>query len=90
MARLGRGPEYGNAAALQSELSYGVRSPFGRGVMSPYAGVRLTGDSDRTWRMGGRWKVAPTVRLTLEGSRVEDDDKPRPNNAIVLRSAIRW
>ncbi len=90
MARLGRGPEYGNAAALQSELSYGVRSPFGPGVMSPYAGVKLTGDGDRTWRMGGRWKVAPTVRLTLEGSRDEDDDKPRPNNAIVLRSAIRW
>ena len=90
MARLGRGPEYGNAAALQSELSYGVRSPLGPGVMSPYAGVKLTGDGDRTWRMGGRWNVAPTVRLTLEGSRVEDDDKSRPNSAIVLRSAIRW
>ena len=89
-ARLGREAQYDNEGALQTELSYGVRSPLGRGIVSPYAGLQLTGNGDRTWRIGGRWKIAPAFRLTLEGTRTEEDDTPRPSAAIMVRTSIRW
>ena len=89
-ARFSRDAQYDNEGALQTELSYGVRSPLGRGVVSPYAGLELTGNGDRTWRIGGRWKAAPAFRLTLEGTRTEEDDTPRPSAAIMVRTSIRW
>ena len=89
-ARFGREAQYDNEGALQTELSYGVRSPLGRGIVSPYAGLQLTGNGDRTWRIGGRWKIAPAFRLTLEGTRTEEDDTPRPSAAIMVRTSIRW
>ena len=89
-ARFSREAQYDNEGALQTELSYGVRSPLGRGVVSPYAGLELTGNGDRTWRLGGRWKAAPAFRLTLEGTRTEEDDTPRPLAAIMVRTSIRW
>lgn len=89
-ARFSREAQYDNEGALQTELSYGVRSPLGRGVVSPYAGLQLTGNGDRTWRLGGRWKAAPAFRLTLEGTRTAKDDIPRPSAAIMVRTSIRW
>ena len=89
-ARFSREAQYDSEGALQTELSYGVRSPLGRGVVAPYAGLELTGNGDRTWRLGGRWKAAPAFRLTLEGTRTEEDDTPRPLAAIMVRTSIRW
>ena len=83
-------PKRDSAGALETELSYGIRPPVGKGIVSPYAGLQLTGNGDRTWRLGGRWKVAPSVRLTLEGTRQQSEAESRPTDSILLRSTIRW
>ena len=89
-ARLGQGPEYEDAAALQAELGYGVRAPFGWGVVTPYTGLTLRGEGRRTWRAGGRWKAAPAFGVTLEGSRDEEVGDEAPVNAVTLRGSLRW
>ena len=89
-ARFGESRQHDNAGALRSDLSYGVRSPLGEGVVASYAGLELTGEGDRRWRLGGRWTVASAFRLTLEGGREEFDDLSGPDNAITLRSSIQW
>ena len=89
-ARLGQSPEYDDAAALQAELGYGVRAPFGWGVVTPYTGLTLRGEGRRTWRAGGRWKAAPAFGVTLEGSRDEEGGDEAPENAVMLRGSLRW
>ena len=89
-ARLGQSPEYDDAAALQAELGYGVRAPFGWGVVTPYTGLTLSGEGRRTWRAGGRWKAAPAFGVTLEGSRDEEGGDEAPENAVMLRGSLRW
>ena len=90
VAPLGRGAQYEDAAALQTELGYGMRAPLGRGVVTPYTGLTLGGDGVRTWRAGGRWKSAPAFSVALEGSRESGRGDEAPVNALVLRGAVRW
>ena len=70
-ARFSREAQYDNEGALQTELSYGVRSPLGRGVVAPYAGLQLTGNGDRTWRIGGRWSTEKGQRPSDNPRRVK-------------------
>ena len=90
VARLGRGAEYEDATALQTELGYGMRAPLGQGVVTPYTGLTLGGDGVRTWRAGGRWNSAPAFSVTLEGSSESKRGDDVPVNALVLRGAIHW
>ena len=77
-------------ARLEAEIGYGVGMSGGRGVRTPYTGLSLSNDDERTWRMGGRWNVAPAFSMSLEGDRRENADDGSPDHALMLRGAMRW
>ena len=62
----------GNRAAptgrLNAEVSYGF-TPFGPGLLTPYAGTVLTDGAARTYRLGTRWTSISGLTLNLEGQR---------------------
>ena len=66
----GLAPEVARDAGhrLGAEVGYGFRVPRTRGLVTPYAGLSLGQDANRTWRTGALWRVAPEVALGLEAS----------------------
>ena len=76
---------------LDAEVGYGLRSPSGPGVVTPYAAISVGESAGRTLRTGTRWRLAPDTTLGLEASRAGSpggDDGPV--NALTLRAAVRW
>ena len=60
-------------------------APGGHGVLTPYTGLSLSNDSERTYRIGARWNVAPAFGMSVEGDRREHADerfaRARPDGA---------
>ena len=83
----GIGPPGGR---LEAEVGYGVGAPGGRGVLIPYTGLSLWNDGERTYRIGGRWNVAPAFSMSLEGDRRERTGADAPEHIVMLRVAMRW
>ena len=83
-------PERRRPAAihLDAEAGYGFEGPFGRGPLTPYAGLALAGDR-RTWRAGARWDIRPDAVLGLELTRSESATGSA-GHGILFRSAGRW
>ena len=77
-----------SATQLDTEAGYGLKAPFGRGTITPYAGVALAGEY-RSWRTGARWDIRPDAVLGLELTRSE-----LPNGSaehgMLFRAAARW
>ena len=86
----GAGWSEGARRWLDAEVGYGLGGPHGVGVLTPYAGVGLAGESERSWRAGARWHLAPEAGLSLEGTLREaaNDDSPEPG--VMLRAQVRW
>ena len=74
---------------LYAEVGYGLGGPRRLGVMTPYAGLGLAGEGERSLRVGARWKLAPDVTLGLEGTQRERTGA-RPEQGLTLRGAVRW
>ena len=76
---------------LDAEAGYGLGAFGRRGVMTPYAGLGLSGAGDRAWRTGVRWTLVPDIAFGLEGTRTEpaNDDAP-PEHALQYRLNLRW
>ena len=72
-------------AGLEAEIGYGVRLPHTRGLVTPYAGLSLAGEGERTVRTGTRWDIAPGAVLGVEGTRTADDSP-----AVELRLQVSW
>ena len=75
---------------LDAEAGYGLGGPLGLGVVTPYAGLGLGGEGERSWRAGARWQVAPDASLSLEGTRREAAIDDAPEQALMLRGSLRW
>ena len=75
---------------LEAEIGYGMGMPGGRGVLTPYAGLSLSNDGERTYRLGGRWNVGPAFSINLEGDRREHADDGSPEHILMLRGTMRW
>ena len=82
--------DYGGEARLQAELGYGLRSPIGHGVLTPYAGLSLGEADGRMYRVGVRWHVGPRAWLALDGNRDETSAGNSPTNTATLRAAVRF
>ena len=85
-------PEDGGFEArrrLDAEVGYGFNGPRRVGVVTPYAGIALTGEAGRAWRAGARWKLVPELTLVLEGTQREHG-AGQPDRALMLRGALRW
>ena len=74
--------EFEAGRRLETELGYGLGGPDGLGTVTPYAGLALSDTGERTWRLGARWRVAPSISLNLEGTRGEpaNDDGTCPRS----------
>ena len=77
-------------ARLQAEVGYGLVARRGLGVVTPYAGLGLTGESTRSWRMGSHWRLAPAASVSLEGARYEAAAGDAPDHGLMLYGAFRW
>ena len=75
---------------LEAEIGHGVGGPGGHGVLTPYTGLSFSDDGERTYRLGGRWEIAPAFRMSLEGDRREHADLGSPEHLLMLRGAMRW
>ena len=54
---------------LDAEVGYGLGLRRGPGVVTPFAGVSLAEDEQRTLRAGTRWVLGDDASLELEGAR---------------------
>ena len=70
------------AMQLDTEIGYGLSTIGGHGVLTPYGGLTLFG-SGRTWRLGGRLRIAPALHLSLEWELQETDAAPT-EHAVML------
>ena len=74
---------------LEAELGYGVGAPRGPGLVTPYAGLTLSGDAPRI-RTGVRWNASQSAAVSLEASREAQGSGEAPANALTLRAEARW
>ena len=79
----------GTAMRLDAEIGYGRSAVGGRGVLTPYSGLSLSGDGNRTWRLGQRLEIGPAFHLGLEVKRRERADDA-PDHSLMLRVTARW
>ena len=97
---VGHAPAAGSppAGRLTAELSYGLEAADGNGMLSPYAGVALAAGGERSYRLGARFTLAQSLRLSLEGERRERPGHdgsaaarphPRRYRTLVIRPASR-
>ncbi len=80
------------AGRLAADVGYGLPAPFGRGLLTPYAGTVLAEGAARTYRVGTRLEMprvgATGVTLRLEGQRQESAG-PQPVTQG-LRLQVDW
>ena len=79
-----------NQARLNAEVGYGLGLAPGMGVVTPYAGLGLSGEGAQWWRMGARWQLAPAASVSVEGSLYEAANDDGPGHGLMLRGALRW
>ena len=78
------------APRVNAEVGYGLGVAPGLGVVTPFAGVGLSGEDAQWWRMGARWQVSPEARLNLEGTRRDDAYQDEPEHSLMLTAALLW
>ena len=88
--RLATNGDFESGGRLEAEIGYGVGAPGGHGVLTPYTGLSQANDGERTYRIGGRWNVAPGFRMSLEGDRRERAADGSPEHILLLRGSLRW
>ena len=79
-----------NQARLNTEIGYGLGVAPGMGVVTPYAGLGLSGEGAQWWRMGTRWQLAPAASVSVEGSLYDAANDDGPGHGLMLRGALRW
>jgi len=77
------------AGRLTAELSYGLETADGRGLVRPYAGVTLADGGAHAYRLGGRLSLGESFSLDLEGYRRERA-ADAPEHGLELNAALRW
>ena len=79
-----------NQARLNAEVGYGLGVAPGMGMVTPYAGLGLSGEGAQWWRMGARWQLAPAASVSVEGSLYDAANDDGPGHGLMLRGALRW
>ena len=75
---------------IEVELGYGLGAPHGPGLVTPYAGVTLSGGAHRALRTGLRWNASPSATVSLEARREGQGAGEATTNALTLRAEARW
>ena len=87
---LGRAGDFEAKSRLDAELGYGTRAPHGPGLVTPYAGLTLSGGPHRALRTGLRWNASPGATVSLEATRERPGSGDAATNALTLRAEARW
>ena len=74
---------------LNLELGYAMDVPGSYGVLIPYSALELTGDDNRTYRLGWRYKLGESLYMGLDGVRRERYDVS-PDHGLMLRTTLLW
>ena len=77
------------AAGLEAELGYGLEVLDGHGVLTPYGGLSLSDGGSRSWRVGGRLAIGPSLSLGLEGQRRKSANEA-PDHGVTLTATANW
>ena len=77
------------AGRLEAEIGYGLPAFDGHGVLTPYGGLSLSDGGSRSWRVGGRLAIGPSLTLGLEGERYESAND-RPHHSVMLKATAWW
>ena len=85
-----RADDFEAKGRLEAELGYGVGAPHGPGLVTPYAGLTLSGDAHRALRTGVRWNASQSAAVSLEASREGQGSGEAPANALTLRAEAHW
>ena len=57
------------AGRLSARVAYGIGAAWGgRGVLTPYTDVSLSGEGSRRLSLGGRLDIGPSAGMSLEGA----------------------
>ena len=86
---LGTNGEFEADARLAMDAGYGFGLTGNRGVLTPYAGLALGDDGNRTGRAGTRWQLSPDTVVSIEATR-EASDVGESDNELMLRTAVRF
>ena len=74
---------------LNVELGYAIDVPGSYGVLIPYSALELTGDDNRTYRLGWQYKLGESLYMSLDGVRSERYDVS-PDHGLMLRTTLPW
>ena len=85
-----RADDFAAERRLEAELGYGLGAPHGPGLVTPYAGLTLSGGAHRALRTGLRWNTSSSATVSLEASREGQGSGEAPTNALTLRAQARW
>ena len=74
------------AASFEAEVGYGV--DYLGGLLTPYTGFTVSG-SGETYRAGGRFRLAESLSMSLEGEHRESQSGG-PVQGVALKGTMRW
>ena len=86
---LGGGSEFEADSRIVIDAGYGFGLPGNRGVLTPYAGMRLGDAGHRAMRTGTRWQLGPDTVVGLEATR-QASDAGEVDSQLMLRAALRF
>jgi len=89
MSSYGRSQRVRQTGRVDAEIGYGLSGILARGVMTPFAGLVLTNDSSRRYRLGSYFEFADWLRFSAEAGREERGSR-LPNHGVLLRAHLRW
>ena len=85
-AGLAREGDFEPATSLGAEVGYGV--DYLGGLLTPYTGLTVS-ESGETYRAGGRFRLAESLSMSLEGEHREKDGGD-PVQGVALKGTMRW
>ena len=77
-------------ARVEAQLGYGVPALAGRGVVTPYGGLVVSGAGERTYAVGTRLALRSGLVCSLEGTRGTRGVGAPENYGVLLRLDFRW
>ncbi len=78
------------AGRLNARVAYGIGAAWGgRGVLTPYTDVSLSGEGSRRLSLGGRLDIGPSVGMSLEGAHSRSA-RGAADHGVMLRGSLHW
>ena len=74
---------------LEVDLGYGLALADGRGLVTPYGGLALSGPGSSRYRLGSRLAFSSSLDVTLEGERAEQRGQ-KPAHGVSVRLGWQW